>query len=307
MLRAACLAALLSAAAANQPDVLFPHYAAPAECGAAGCRQWTSADAHKFANASTVERAGALCAIPGAATGDALGGPETASAGPFCYCKTGGAPHWCLPRLHIPEQINLMYASADTVVVGFVTYELAPPTAMGVATLREAGRDDSPTLLTGVSHWLKFSPDGKAKCKKGKPCPKPTPAASRNYTMHFVKLSGLKPATRYTYAVQSGAAGGAWSANYTFRSARAVPATRIAVFGDMAVTAFNAVSNLLADCNSGRIDAFVLMGDHAYNLGQADDRRGDAYMCIIRAHEDRCCEFLEVIPAIHPAATAGTP
>jgi hypothetical protein len=44
------------------------------------------------------------------------------------------------------------------------------------------------------------------------------------------------------------------------------------------VTRYNAVGNLLADCTSGRIDAFVHMGDHCYDLGQADDRRGDAYM-----------------------------
>ena len=48
--------------------------------------------------------------------------------------------------------------------------------------------------------------------------------------------------------------------------------------GDMAITQFNAVSNLLEDCTSGRIDAFAHMGDHCYNLGQADDRRGDAYV-----------------------------
>ena len=30
--------------------------------------------------------------------------------------------------------------------------------------------------------------------------------------------------------------------------------------------------------DTGAIDAIVVMGDHAYNMGGTDDRRGDAYM-----------------------------
>ena len=78
--------------------------------------------------------------------------------------------------------------------------------------------------------------------------------------------------------VQSGSKAGVWSAAFTFRSVRAAPDTRLAMYGDMAITQFNAVSNLLADCLSGRVDVFAHMGDHCYDLGQADDRRGDAYM-----------------------------
>ena len=100
----------------------------------------------------------------------------------------------------------------------------------------------------------------------------------RNYSMHFVKFGGLAPATRYTYRLKSGSATGKWSKPYTFRSARPPPATAIGLFGDIAVSQFNSFGNLLADCESGRIDAFVLMGDHAYNLGDVDDHRGDAYM-----------------------------
>jgi hypothetical protein len=38
------------------------------------------------------------------------------------------------------------------------------------------------------------------------------------------------------------------------------------------------MGNVLADGKSGAIDAVVHMGDHCYNLGFDDDRRGDAYM-----------------------------
>ena len=38
------------------------------------------------------------------------------------------------------------------------------------------------------------------------------------------------------------------------------------------------MENIRADCKAGAIDAVVHMGDHAYNIGFSQDRRGDAYM-----------------------------
>jgi hypothetical protein len=38
------------------------------------------------------------------------------------------------------------------------------------------------------------------------------------------------------------------------------------------------MANLAADCAAGEIDAIVHMGDHGYNIGNVDGRRGDAYM-----------------------------
>jgi hypothetical protein len=228
------IAALPYLAFANQPDVLFPHYAVPFEClqqpDGGGCRAWAANDIHLFATGQATGQlppgAANLCAIPGAATGSATGGPETASAGPFCYCANTGKAHWCLPMLDIPEQINLMYASPDVIVAGFVTYERAAPTTMAVATLREEG-GDSPTAttqnLTGVSHWVSFTPTASATQQQ------------RNYTMHFVKFAGLKPSRNYTYAVKSGAATGVWSASFTFRSPRAAPETAFAMYGDLSV------------------------------------------------------------------------
>jgi hypothetical protein len=268
VLHAALAAALCALASANQIDVMFPHYSPPAECGSAGCRAWDSADDKLFFDKAP---SGSVCAIPGAVVDKATGPPETASAGPFCYCQDTGKAGYCMPQLGIPEQINLQYAAQDTVVAAFVTYEAAPPTKMAVATLSEQG-GLSEQHLTGVSHWVAFDavippPKGSGK-----------PMGERNWTMHFVKLPGLKPATNYTYRVKSGSEGGGWSAAFTFRSVRAAPDTRLAMYGDMAVTRYNAVSNLLADCLSGRVDVFAHMGDHCYDLGQADDRRGDAYM-----------------------------
>jgi hypothetical protein len=263
----------------NQPDVFFPNYAPPAQC-VDGCAPWSDAAAGGalWASGTVPKGAGSTCAMPGAVVGKAVGGPETAAAGPFCYClRTNKEAHWCMPKMWIPEQINLQYASADTIVAAFVTYEPQPPTKMAVATLVQAGATEQ--QLTGVSHWLSFKPlqSGCQKPSTRHGCNQQDSNYSladdqRNYSMHFVKFSGLEAATNYTYKVKSGSGNGVWSASYTFRSARAAPETAIAMYGDMAITRYNAVSNLLADCTAGRIDAFAHMGDHCYNLGQADDR-----------------------------------
>ena len=44
------------------------------------------------------------------------------------------------------------------------------------------------------------------------------------------------------------------------------------------VYSWNNMANLLEDVVSGEVDAVVHIGDHAYNMGGMDERRGDAYM-----------------------------
>jgi hypothetical protein len=261
---------LLLPCAANQPDVFFPHYAHG--CGSAGCAAWGQVPGAgtMFVN-QVPPRYSQTCAIPGRAVGQSPDAPafrpehvrgDPAGAGPFCFCSSSGnrtAVTTCLPQLFIPEQINLQYGAADTIVAGFVTYERSPPVHAAMATLAEAGSVavTTPQQLVGVSHWLEFTPPGEANHKPN------STWAPRNYTMHFVKFTGLKPSTRYTYRLKSGATEGVWSDSFTFRTPRPAPETAIAMYGDMAITHYNAVSNLLADCTSGRIDVFVHMGDHA--------------------------------------------
>lgn len=127
----------------------------------------------------------------------------------------------------------------------------------------------SPTV-EGITHWYQESTTSKD-----------GPHTGRNFSMHFVKLGPLKPRTKYSYQVQGGSKDAVWSTVTTFRSAYTAAdggETRVAIFGDMAVTRYNAVGNLEADCKTGVIDAIWMMGDHAYDLGQVDDHRGDAYM-----------------------------
>ena len=105
------------------------------------------------------------------------------------------------------------------------------------------------------------------------------PHTGRNFSMHFVRLGDLAPRTKYTYQVRGGTKSAAWSVPATFRSVYTAAdggETRVAIFGDMAVTQYNAVGNLAADCADGTIDAIWMMGDHAYDLGQIDDHRGSS-------------------------------
>lgn len=199
----------------------------------------------------------------------------------------------------MPEQLNLQLASSDVVVAAFVTYQDDKPTQPPQAQFSE-GPDPSVggTVVDGVTHWYV---EGTATTKNGN-------HTGRNFSMHFVRLAPLKPRTRYSYRVRGGAAGAVWSKPRRFRSAYTSAdggTTRVAIFGDMAVTRFNAVGNLAADCAAGTIDAIVMMGDHAYDLGMNDDHRGDAYMnglapatatCpwlpVIGNHEARCVFLL---------------
>ena len=97
--------------------------------------------------------------------------------------------------------------------------------------------------------------------------------------MHFVVFIGLEERTRYFYKVKGECTG--WSPVYSFRSLyegnRAGP-TKFAIFGDMGVYAYNNMGNLERDVDEGRIDAIVHLGDHAYNLADADGARGDGYL-----------------------------
>lgn len=70
-----------------------------------------------------------------------------------------------------------------------------------------------------------------------------------------------------------------WSEQYSFRAPGGNAAeTRVATYGDMGHSHYNCMQNVKDDAANGLIDVVVHMGDHCYNLGMANDRRGDAYM-----------------------------
>jgi hypothetical protein len=148
-----------SATAANMYDVTNVPRAAPAIC-TSGCARWSALaeDGHtgvtqaaadaQWAAGKAPEGTHADCAMPGNANEESRM-PSSGYLGAWCYCKSSELSGYCQPREATPEQVNLQIASADTVVVGFVTYEAtqnATPFAIW-------GEDEgSLTKATGVTH-----------------------------------------------------------------------------------------------------------------------------------------------------------
>ena len=271
--------ALLPAAIlGNMYDVIEPDFLPSPAC-ATGCAAWSTLNAtvtEWFADPANVERAGSSCAQLGRTPGLSKPSPVLdpsgiGGQGAFCFCAGADARgavnndrEWgyCSSPLGRPEQINLQVASPDTVVVYFVTFESVEPAGLPVAVLDGAGDDQAE--IQGVTH--KYV----------------TPSGKRVYYMHFVKLAGLAPRSTHSYKVKSGGgAASVWSKVYTFRSPYAGgdgQPTKVDIFGDMGVYEWNNMQNMLADAKALTADAVVHIGDHCYNMGGEDERRGDGYM-----------------------------
>lgn len=262
-----------------------------------------------FADPSLLPVLGARCAIPGRAL-HSLTQPvavnmtameAAAFYGPICPCRTDRTSaieyHTCTAPLFVPEQINLQLANSTTIVVSFVTHELAPPMAPPIARIGIASEPGPPrVILSGVSHWYETS-----HANGSKACVQVTGSTMkcnvRNLTMHFIRFPSLQPRRYYKYQVRSGGSDDAWSQVYTFRApyghgtaanSGGSNVTRVAIYGDMGNDAGNNMGNLRADCAAGTIDAIVHMGDHAYNMGNGDDYHGDAYMQAFQNVLARC-------------------
>jgi hypothetical protein len=251
-----------------------------------GCAEWKSAGGsnatlQKIIDSMFIDKqgsidAGNLCAMPAAQSGvhECDCGQKDGDLyiydsynGPWCFCSdpSAGSPTalYCTPPKYTPEQINLQLAASDVVVVGFVTYEDAKPSAPPVAMFGTSKQNMKEVL--GVSHW--YSPPHR---NGSTPF---TPA----YTMSYVKFE-VAERTNYFYQVKSGSSQAIFSSVFEFRSGYSSGITRVATYGDLGHSHFNAMGNLMDDAAAGRIDAIVHMGDHAYDIGFSEGRRGDAYM-----------------------------
>ena len=204
--------------------------------------------------------------------------------GPWCFCadpETGeNTTQYCYPPKSIPEQINLQLAGSGLIVVGFVTYEdtqaADPPMAVFYSNSTDGVVDSK--NLTGVTHW--YAPPGRNVTTD--------PSAGGDgryafpYSMHYIRFPKLTSGQTYSYKVKGGSPNAAWSDTFTFRApvtaGETDKPTRIATYGDMGHSHYNCMENLLQDCTAGDIDAIIHMGDHCYNIGFSNDRRGDAYM-----------------------------
>jgi len=156
-----------------------------------------------------------------------------------------------------PFGIHIAYGSAGGSTSMTVMWSTRAPLATSVVAVR------SPTAFNASGDSFLFSDSNNVQ------------------TMHRVHLSGLTPATAYTYTV--GSTGGASSAPFTFSTQPAPGAAwqpTLAIFGDMGISA-NAQATmplLLADAASGAIDAVVHTGDAAYDLESNSGAVGDAFM-----------------------------
>ena len=274
----------------NMYDVISPDMLPGPKC-VNGCATWSSLNAtHSWwEHGAPPADAGAFCAqlanspginscascLPHSWRNWSVPGGINGSG---CFCE-GLSNVWddCVSRHNTPEQINVQIAAPDTVVIGFVTFEKVAPTAPPEALVgRVSGQLEPVSAGEGaVTHTFVAQGGQAPSWDPGLRWPK------RTYYMHFVTLRGLEPRGAYYYTVRSGGDGAVWSREYKFRAGYAGGdggETKIAIFGDMGVYTWNNMGNLLADAEAKAIDLIVHMGDHAYNMGIFDDKRGDGYM-----------------------------
>ena len=233
----------------------------------------------KWINNKPPSNAGSSCAMPGGSAGHfecdgcTVDVVTNSYAGPWCYCRTPvrGYNHtqYCLAPLQVPEQVNLQVADAESVVASFVTRESSVPTSGEPPVAYFGDNKDKLTLVKGVTHhYKKLSKD-----------------EGISYSLHFIKFSGLKAGKKYFYKVRS--ASSSFSQLFSFRGID-TKQPKFAIYGDMGHSKHNAMANLRHDCANGDIDFIVHMGDHAYDLGGAGDKRGDAYMNVYQGTLSQC-------------------
>lgn len=285
-------------------DVIVPHSQPPAVCEH-GCAAWsnlaidysTANQAYVnslWANASTQQSAGSLCAMPANYTGEP-GAVEVSpdvglqfdfSLGPLCYCKgTAAQPTssfgYCdFPEVPWPAQVNVLVGpDPSQAVVTFVTVDWGQPSVnpplVELCTGPGIG-EGSCSNVTGTSSTFPEPQD-----------------PSRVYTVHNVLLQGLpQDGSTLVYRVRGGTAAGAgnWAGPYPLHTAPAAAPVSLLVVGDLGPYPYACYSNMLADVTDGYIvpevlpsttlyaRTFIHLGDHAYNMAMGNGSRGDAYM-----------------------------
>ena len=223
--------------------------------------------------------AGSSCAMPGGSAGKfecdgcSIDDVTNSYAGPWCYCNTPkkGQNHtqYCIAPTNVPEQINLQIADSTSVVVSFVTREEHAPTSKEPPIAHFGETETDLKKIKGVTHHYK----------------KLSEVEKISYSLHFIKFAGLQPGKQYYYKVQSPTS--SISKLFSFRGVNPKE-PKFAIYGDMGHSKYNPMENLKNACEAGKIDFLVHMGDHAYDLGGATDKRGDAYMNVYQPALSSC-------------------
>jgi len=211
----------------------------------------------KWKNGSPPADAGRNCAMPTNDVGETY----------WCFCRDSHNADWgyCMEPATpgTPVQLNVQVVAPTVAIAAWVTFESAGAEPHPTARLSKFADMRNAQALSGVTRT--YTESG---------------SKHRMYSMHFVRLTGLAPRTKYYYDVNSGT-GAPSSPVHDFVSlyhgSDGGP-TKFAIFGDMGVYTYNNMDNLETDTAVGNIDFLIHLGDHAYNIADDDGYRGDGYM-----------------------------
>lgn len=210
------------------------------------------------------------------------------------------------------DQMLVMWSTLDTTSESCVQLSAA---AQGAARSAEAASGGGQAAAVGgaaaaAHRRLAAAPGAQAPpaastvaCGSSQPFWEPALNATSQH-VHSVLLSGLAPGANYAYRVGS-APEAAWSAWWAFRARRAAaqfgpgaPA-RLLVAGDMGDLNSRVLPGLAADAAGGGYDAFLLVGDLAYDLQDLRGRRASRFLSALQPVAARVP--LLVLPGNHEA------
>ncbi|KAL9953568.1 hypothetical protein ACROYT_G041005 [Oculina patagonica] len=156
-----------------------------------------------------------------------------------------------------PEQIHLSSTGDPTEMM--VTWVTLAPTNYSIVEYNKAGFSLTLQASGGVT---KFTDGG---------------SEHRVLYIHRVKLTGLVPDQSYEY--HCGGYDG-WSALYSFKALKSGVdwSPRMAVFGDMGSVNAKSIAYLQEETQQGKYDAFLHVGDFAYNMASDNALVGDDFM-----------------------------
>jgi hypothetical protein len=252
MMRTTLSLALAAGVRADMYNVLSPHLVAPA----GGCKAWSDAPEMDKYWVGGKPPAGAAnsCAQqglgnPGASWDADMGsGAQAHVISAYCVGKSTGKLEMCTSGMGIPEQVNVQVASGDSVVLSFVTFEAAEPTAPPTAKVTVAGGTE--TTIKGVTHKHVTVGCTAGSIPGANSSDPPIPQDCRTYYMHFIKVAAMTPKAEYSYTVQSGSTGATESKKFTFRAPYSDGVTKIALYGDMGVCASHHCINTSRLCGT---------------------------------------------------------
>jgi len=161
-----------------------------------------------------------------------------------------------------PEQIHLSSTGDPTEMM--VTWVTLAFTNYSIVEYNKAG---FPLTLRVPGGVTKFTDGG---------------SEHRVLYIHRVKLTGLVPDQMYEY--HCGGLEG-WSALYSFKALKSGVdwSPRMAVFGDLGSVNAKSLSYLQEETQHGKYDAFLHVGDFAYDMDSDNARVGDDFMNQIEA------------------------